>query len=524
MDRIWADQICINQKDVLERSQQVGIMGSVYSSSACAFVWLGPGDEDSDRALSFIYSLQQILLEYVPGRDAEEIQPDNVDLPEDMVLTSEDQAWAELEALFSRPWFHRSWTFQEPILAPKRMIACGSKIQGWDTFRHALILCSRLRCHEEILFRAIPVLAIYNTIEKNPENLRLSQLFGWTYERQASDPHDRVYALYGLVQAYQKVPLEISYAKNVEDVYRSTVRFCIENEGSLDILTFVSEFRNQSDLPSWVPDWRDRSSPCCRPVSSSDFVDFYASSMSRPLLVPSSNNNKLILKGFILAIVEQTIDTTALKIRAADSFPESWITNAAAAGVPMRFLQGKALQTSYDITITMEASPFHSKIRKASSAIFWANSTSWIAAGQPGPVPQAVTTEYKKESDRTIRNRRLFLTKDSLGLAPAPTQVGDRVCILLGGDTPFILRPRQNAVKTRPSKAPMLKRQSTSKTTPQGITKSRHQVSRKSAREAKQALEVTEWTLIGDCYLHGYMHGEAMETVTEDDYVNFTLV
>ena len=501
------------------------MMGAVYSSSAYAFIWLGPGNEESDRALDFIDSLQQRLLQYAPGHDAETIGPIVQGLPEDMVLTFEDQAWTELEALFSRPWFHRTWTFQEPILAPNRMIACGSKIRGWNTFVHALFQCILLRCREGTLFRAMPFLAIDNIIEGKPEDFRLSRLLYKAYEKQASDPRDRVYALYSLVQAYQKVPvpLEISYAMSVEDVYRSTVRFCIENEGSLDILTYVCEFRNQSDLPSWVPDWRGWSNLGSHSVIGDD-LKFHASSMSRPLLLPSSSNDKLILKGLILAIVDHTIDISALKLRAADSFSESWITNAAAAGVPMRFLQGETFQTSYDMTMTMEDSPFHSESRKGFNPIYWAESPSWIAAGQPGPIPQAVLTEYKRKLDGNAHDRCLFLAKDSLGLAPAPTRVGDRVCILLGGGTPFILRPRQDTTRTTPRKEAEPKHQNKSNTTSQDTANPARQGSTESSHMAKKAIEATEWTLIGDCYLHGYMRGEAMETVTEDDYVNFTLV
>ncbi len=497
-------------------------MGSVYSNSACAFIWLGPGDEDSDRALSLIDSLQQILLEHVPRRDAEEIGLGNVDLPEDMILTSEDQARVEFGAFFSRPWFHRSWTFQEPVRAPERMIACGSKIRGWNTLVHALFVFLHLkRRHRPI--SVTPFLTIQVAIDNKPEDLRLSDLIITNGKREASDPRDKVYALYGLVQGYQKVPLEISYAMSVEDVYKSTVRFCIQNEGSLSILTHVSQFRNQSDFPSWVPDWRGWSNSGCYPVKS-PAIDFRASSMSRPLLGPSFSNDKLILKGFILAIVERTIDIAALKFNAADSFPGSRITDAAAAGVPRRFLQGRTFDTSYDLTMTMEYPPFHMKYKEYSRQSLWANSFSWSAAGRPGPIPQAVSTEYKNWIDLKTNKRLLFLTKDSLGLAPKRTQVGDRVCILLGGDVPFILRPRQNMARTTPTKEAKPKSQSTPKTTPQGITKSRHQGSRKSARVAKQALEATEWTLIGDCYLNGYMRGEAMRTVTRDDYVNFTLV
>lgn len=38
---VWADQICVNQKDMAERSQQVKLMGSVYRCAERVLVWLG---------------------------------------------------------------------------------------------------------------------------------------------------------------------------------------------------------------------------------------------------------------------------------------------------------------------------------------------------------------------------------------------------------------------------------------------------------------------------------------------------
>ena len=314
---------------------------------------------------------------------------------------------------------------------------------------------------------------------------------------------------------------------SVEDVYRSTVRSCIENEGSLTILTHVPLFRKQSDLPSWVPDWRDRSHKRIASVGDVDDASgtgFDASSTTRALLVPSPSQDKLILKGFLLAIVDSTIDTVALRVTAADSSPDTWITNAAAAGVPERFLQGTTFQTSYDQIITNERSPFHRKYFKSMARFFWPHSMRWLAAGSPAPIPQAVWREHMPVVREQSNRRRLFLTKDSLGLAPKRIRVGDRVCILLGGDGPFILRPRQKPTETASSKETKPKHRNISNITPLHIAERVQDGSTEIPHVTKQALEATEWTLIGDCYLHGYMRGEAMRTVTEADYVNFTLV
>ena len=53
---IWADAVCINQQDLLERSQQVQIMGDIYSSARNVVIWLGEGTEYTDYALDMMNS------------------------------------------------------------------------------------------------------------------------------------------------------------------------------------------------------------------------------------------------------------------------------------------------------------------------------------------------------------------------------------------------------------------------------------------------------------------------------------
>lgn len=44
--RLWADVICINQQDLQEREQQVGMMGTIHSNAKSVLVWLGPDEKD----------------------------------------------------------------------------------------------------------------------------------------------------------------------------------------------------------------------------------------------------------------------------------------------------------------------------------------------------------------------------------------------------------------------------------------------------------------------------------------------
>ncbi|PVH77425.1 hypothetical protein DL98DRAFT_368143, partial [Cadophora sp. DSE1049] len=47
---IWIDAICINQKDLLERNQQVQIMPDIYSNAYGVLIWLGESSENSGLA------------------------------------------------------------------------------------------------------------------------------------------------------------------------------------------------------------------------------------------------------------------------------------------------------------------------------------------------------------------------------------------------------------------------------------------------------------------------------------------
>jgi len=51
---IWVDAICINQADLSERSAQVLQMEEVYLRATPVYVWLGHGNEQSDRAFQFL--------------------------------------------------------------------------------------------------------------------------------------------------------------------------------------------------------------------------------------------------------------------------------------------------------------------------------------------------------------------------------------------------------------------------------------------------------------------------------------
>lgn len=54
---LWADAICINQKDLSEKASQVPIMREIYANARQVIVWLGEGAEVDKEAFALLRRL-----------------------------------------------------------------------------------------------------------------------------------------------------------------------------------------------------------------------------------------------------------------------------------------------------------------------------------------------------------------------------------------------------------------------------------------------------------------------------------
>jgi len=101
---VWIDVICIQQTELTERSQQVSIMGQIYSKANTGLVSLGTGtDEDA----KLIKEAAQRLIDSVPPdcKDGLAIK----EYTEEFVGTINRDCQNALYRLFGQPWFRRMW-------------------------------------------------------------------------------------------------------------------------------------------------------------------------------------------------------------------------------------------------------------------------------------------------------------------------------------------------------------------------------------------------------------------------------
>lgn len=148
---------------------------------------------------------------------------------------------------------------------------------------------------------------------------------------------------------------------------------------------------------------------------------------------------------------------------------------------------------------TDNAPPFYARLQTASIGImttdlhaitldrneyqqFYRTFHHWKRRGFPEVIPSQVLLEFDSFV-YTLMFHRLFFVAGTepdcyMGVALSTIEGGDCVCVLAGGDTPYILRPR-------------------SKISDQNVT------------------DVEEWEFIHDCYIHGVMYGEALQRLED---------
>ncbi|EWG45916.1 hypothetical protein FVEG_15888 [Fusarium verticillioides 7600] len=280
---VWIDKICINQNDPKERSQQVHLMGSIFSKAVRTLIWLGT---DFDLCLPAWNLVDQIFDVF---RRENPLANGIADIPFGIYSTTshtayglpywDDDLWKQLRRLLERPWFIRVWVIQEVVLSrDDPLILHGQKIYPWQRLAWVASWLRRsgyLRL-DQVPNQMLNVDMISNIRRsKRPWNLD-ALLVATSVKTQATDPRDKVYGLLGLAaecQSPEEIPFElrVNYTLPVSQVYERVARFLLHKYQSLAILTRVRGLEGDichkqrkhdlSMLPSWVPDWSDFTVP-----------------------------------------------------------------------------------------------------------------------------------------------------------------------------------------------------------------------------------------------------------------------
>lgn len=210
--RIWVDAICINQRDIEERNNQVPLMSNIYGKAQRVYVWLGEEEDDSKMAFDFIEN--QIL---------------NLNAFDRLINDNSMHAeWKAMKKLMMRKWFSRRWIVQEIALAKEAILLCGKHKLDWLKFADAISLFNavetRTRRLSEVMksneehghvpdfFGYVPALSATHLVEvtnhlfrrrsdeRREPLLSLEYLVSTFTAFDATEPRDTIYALLAIAK------------------------------------------------------------------------------------------------------------------------------------------------------------------------------------------------------------------------------------------------------------------------------------------------------------------------------------
>jgi hypothetical protein len=158
---LWADAVCINQEDAIEKDHQVPLMKVIYSRAKMVFSWLGDETGELGGAIDALNMVHN-QISRLPGYDYILAKtnggtyqlPSLSDLVEELgqegLVGLTDLGWlvthyqagsdsalpvqvfARIQLLFGLKYWRRLWILQELVLAQNITLLCGSKKSSWD--------------------------------------------------------------------------------------------------------------------------------------------------------------------------------------------------------------------------------------------------------------------------------------------------------------------------------------------------------------------------------------------------------
>jgi hypothetical protein len=529
---LWVDAICINQDDITEREQQVEIMADIYRNAQRTVIWLGEaftGVKFAFEAVKRMYDLHYAeVSDSATGITAMAVR-DEISAFQGPTTSPVDKELDALCILLRRPWFLRMWVVQEISLAKEILVTCGGQQLNWNIFfgGAVVIFFSGFRgtgLNSSLFSPLFQLGGARSNFTKRPNELELLELLNSFRKFHATDPRDKVFALYGLLQTtLDKSQLVCDYHSSPGNVFIKVAENILGSCRTLDILSSPHGSTNLSkSLPSWVPDWSD-SSDRVNPLFAHDeshedrfstvpFTAAGSSALPGPVFGP---DNGLTLHGHRLDCIhtlgdvlpEANFDIDDLQKSSGRAYWELFkrvyfnlhataqqrdkfvlwnnmvmgrqLKNATAKYAHsgetvevayMRTLAGDKILDGVDFSLQSfrewQERLWPSVLLRAAKVHIFPSLHRGLGALSILLPKKHKRVPFSAMVEVSLRRRICWTEMDFLGLVPREALIGDEIWLMSGGRVPVVLRP----------------------------------VIGRAGRE-----------LIGDCYIHGAMYGEAFE-------------
>lgn len=229
--------------------------------------------------------------------------------------------------LFECSWFYRMWTIQEISIAfvDRTFVRCGALEVPWAVL---MIAQDGMKTSKYKWGRWAEATSLqkqfmtYLIVQRMPEARAMLDDGKGTYhndptvfdiltntrKKQAGEPKDKVFALYGLMKELEVPFPKPDYSLSVEDAYREATVASIKYDKNLYILYHVPSDQRRPDLASWVPDFSEPGFDPDDPRYGVLRDRFAASGPGAPLYKFSEDHRTLTLRGKVIDTIIYTAD------------------------------------------------------------------------------------------------------------------------------------------------------------------------------------------------------------------------
>ncbi|KAJ4295439.1 hypothetical protein N0V90_007451 [Kalmusia sp. IMI 367209] len=474
---IWIDAICINQRDLEEKRHQILLMKIIYENASRVIVWFSQPRGNADLALGLLNELHVQLAEGTHNvQSMLDIHYPRLRLPE----------WIAIRDFLDHPWWSRIWTLQEAVVGREIVIQFGRHTIPWEK---VLILGDNNTLLNGMFFKepgeamhssasqpsgcsAIPIIQWIRSNLEAGRSFLLLELLLQCWWREATDSRDCIYALSALSSDIHSLGLRVDYTAPVEEVLKNVVNKILLEYGTLELFSKAGcgFRRNLTGLPSYVPDWSDMQ-VTAQPL----YWHFYKGPRTVPpdeRGVSLHRNGRLQMRLFYLDSIKE-VSEPLCKTKAADGDDQvlSWFDAAermAAAGVqdlyPMTTPSLPSVSLFEAFWRTMTANRTIQRVQCPQDWYHGYLRYKHTLSRQCGSVPASIFKNLEDYEDQyddpmhctaatmmdwfymmlvTSWERSFCVTHGGMiGLVPPGALPGDRVCLLLGGSVPFVMRPK----------------------------------------------------------------------------------
>jgi hypothetical protein len=509
---VWADQVCINQDDKVERGHQVALMSRIYRWSRTTLAYAGDASDDAVNAVSSLLEevnkmIELSKMQYESLRD--------MPLMNSRDALFHDPRWASMAALMDSELWDRVWIVQELGLSQRAQILYGNTFLDWQSIipisqwlrfvgrtiidKHR-IHCPTVHTERKSIWRTTSAEG-HADLNKETADLSLLNILNHSRTLKASDPRDHVYAFLGHQSAKHpdtgQLMVSPDYTISTESMLLEFAARWLEWTKDLNILSYVDHDSGGpppiNAFPSWVPRW-DRRTAKIYTFAHQDI--WYAGGELTEATTLAEDGRSLMVRG---ARIDEISFRSEAFANADFLISDEGDANGAAFYEVYRKL-GEVMKHALDqsspciygaqnrfaaIARTLIAAQYYTtdsmQFESDAAAFLLPIVSGYLSHLDISEIPtervgdSSGAARYKFRVRRGLAGRRFAISRQGLfGLVPAAAREGDICFVVFGMSAPLILR----------------------------------------------SVPDTEgyYQLIGQAYLLGMMDGEAMERLGSDEY------